>query len=179
MQPEDVKEEEAKAKEQDGTQNELHKLCFFKFRAAQERLTTFPEEATHQDANGDLPIHIALCNSAPLPLISDLLAAYPDSAWHKNKHGKLPLHLCCEHWSKLPVVQAIKYAYPAAVNATDNYGEQPVNFARKHAPDGEILEAVKVKEGVTPGKVSEEAKSARKRYRLGRAKRGAKQEIFV
>ncbi|GMH91804.1 hypothetical protein TrVE_jg2879 [Triparma verrucosa] len=152
LEPTEQKEEEEKAAIQDGTQTELHKLCYFKFKPAMARCQTHQIEASYQDENGDLPLHCALEHQAPLNLIEALLQAHPGGAWHKNKAGKLPLHVCAQHWVKVKVLRAVKDAYPAAVNATDNYGELPLVFAQRNAPDQEILQMLTPKDGVTPGK---------------------------
>ncbi|GMI06500.1 hypothetical protein TrRE_jg2187 [Triparma retinervis] len=147
----EAEEEKVKNVEVEGSQTQLHKLCFWKFDEATSRVSHAPEEVSYQDADGNLPLHIALEHKAPLSLINALLSSHPAGAWHANVKGRLPLHTAAEHWVKLNVMRAVKEAYPAAVNRADMAGDLPISFAMK-THDQNVLLLLEPKDGVTPGK---------------------------
>ncbi|GMI25094.1 hypothetical protein TeGR_g7359 [Tetraparma gracilis] len=149
LNPESVIPEEQKSDEPTST-TELHRLCFWKFNEASERLKVFPEEAAFQDENGNLPLHIAIEHQCNVKFLEELLAAHPGGSWHSNKVGKLPLHVAAQNWTKIPVLAVLVKAYPNGVNSTDNYGDLPINFAMKEYPDQAVLKMIEPNEPSTP-----------------------------
>ena len=55
-------------------------------------LQAFPDAAKEKDKDGNLALHYAVQNKAPLEVVSALLQAFPDAAKEKDKDGKLALH---------------------------------------------------------------------------------------
>ena len=101
------------------------------------------------DNDGMVPLHHALCNSAPLDIIMALVDAAPESAtildnWGrtplqllmplakvKDRNGMLPLHFQAAH-SKTLTVNFLKFliaAYPDSIDVRDNRGMLPFQYA--------------------------------------------------
>jgi ankyrin repeat protein len=99
--------------------------------------------------DGMVPLHHALCNSAPLDIIMALVDAAPESAtildnWGrtplqllmplaklKGENGMLPLHFQAAH-SKTLTASSVKFwiaAYPDSIDVLDDRGMLPVQYA--------------------------------------------------
>jgi ankyrin repeat protein len=88
------------------------------------------------DSNGDLPLHTALHNGAPLAVVKLLLDAWPDAALKAGGNSTLPLH-CALRASAAPgVVRHIIAAAPTAVRlreTTVRFREGPRGATALHA----------------------------------------------
>jgi len=93
---------------------------------ALKRLSRKPSDM--QD--GDLFLHIALSNKAPLDVVQALHKARPEAIRVCDQdHEMFPLHVACEHGLPLEVVEYLHTQYPDAARLTCDNEMLPLHFA--------------------------------------------------
>lgn len=85
------------------------------------------------DADLPTPLHFALWQDAPLPVVTLLLESYPGAAKVKDRLQFTPLHLACFHESSsLPIIELILKSCPEAVLEKSKRGRTPLHDAFNH-----------------------------------------------
>ena len=121
-------------------QTELHALCVFKHTAASSRLSSHPAEASVQDKDGNLPLHIACDHGAPFQLVFSLLDAFPSGAKSANSKGQVPLHFAAgRNNARADVVRALRAVAPGAVDKRDFEGDTPKDKAIKAFAGADVI----------------------------------------
>lgn len=83
-----------------------------------------PEALRHPNADGDLPMHIAVRTGWQWQHIYVICEAYPDAAWCRNNFGELPLHVALKNPNRnsrpsfRPADEVFKY-WPDALQMRD------------------------------------------------------------
>ena len=85
---------------------------------------TCPEQAMIRNRDGDLPLHLAAKNQAPLAIIEVLLAVNPEAASMRNDEGELPLHCLLKHFSRFQIGDRVRIVGPtdASIPIETNIG---------------------------------------------------------
>lgn len=78
---------------------------------------SYPNGLLHptDDADGNLPIHIAVRNGASLDNIRNLLLCNTSAAAVKNNHGQFPIIAAIQSHASLSVIVALLFAYPIKI----------------------------------------------------------------
>lgn len=111
-----------------GNQSEVATECI------QFLLKTHPEATQQADANGWLPLHLAMRYASAGPATLQLLIdANPAAAQHKTLNGLLPMHLAvmhigCGDYVAAECVRLLLKAYPAAAHEPTPSGYQPLHY---------------------------------------------------
>eukprot|EP00978_Attheya_sp_CCMP212_P001498 scaffold3141_cov53-Attheya_sp.AAC.7 len=95
-------------------------------------LERFPEYASVQNNNGQLPLHAGLVSCCINPdIINQLLEAYPEGATIQDKTmGRLPLHYACQAGVSHPrIVMMLMESYPEGVQVQDKDRGLPLHLA--------------------------------------------------
>ena len=92
-------------------------------------LRAYPEAVRRRDANGMLPVHLALANELPLTHVRPLLESYPDGAVEPDSKGQTLLHFAANLGVPANVVSAIMEYNPRATSTVDHAGNTPLHYA--------------------------------------------------
>jgi len=105
-----------------------------KVSAVEELLRTRPEVAMIQDAQGKLPLHLALRSGQPKDVVKLLLRANPNAAAAQDRYGALPLHIALSTGNTAyDVIADVLEAYVAGAGVEDKAsGLLPVHLALMH-----------------------------------------------
>ena len=110
-----------------------------KWQDAVRRLNSHPNEAKQKNNDGDLPLHWAVANNAPVEVVSKLLDAYHDGAQLKNNDGRLPLHDAAYENASVDVIRKLLDTYPDGAQVKDNDGYLPLHFAAHNNASVEVI----------------------------------------
>jgi ankyrin repeat protein len=118
----------------------LHAACrAFKngegsFELVQYLVKQWPESVQVAGRDGDLPLHCACVNMAPLCTVQYLVEQWPDSVKDADEFGRLPLHYTYyEHsFPEEEVIQFLIQQWPESVKTADNHGGVPLHYACAH-----------------------------------------------
>jgi len=90
-----------------------------------------------------LPLHLALQFSAPVEVVSALIAAWP-GAVKKEMMGGLPLHFVAQYTTSPPlaVVSALIAVYPGAVKERNIEGWLPLHLAARNLAPPDFVSAL-------------------------------------
>jgi ankyrin repeat protein len=113
------------------------------FHLSEEILAAHPECATIRNRDGDLPIHFAVQNNAPVTALSALIHAYPDGLTTKDKQGDVPLHYAVRNKSNSPyttevVLNLLKKSWTAA-GMHDKEHNLPIHYALRSVLDPQVI----------------------------------------
>eukprot|EP00984_Skeletonema_dohrnii_P017201 scaffold7783_cov85-Skeletonema_dohrnii-CCMP3373.AAC.2 len=95
-------------------------------------LEYFPSGASATDEHGQLPLHLALCNTVTLNIIQLLIDADPDSVRSVDEDGDVPLHHLCmneelDETAALKILELLIEKHPQAVRHADDVGFLPIH----------------------------------------------------
>jgi len=125
-----------------------------------EHLKAHPQEATKEDRDGRLPLHMAIQWNLHPNIVEFILKTHPGAAAKKDKDGRLPLHFATQWNSELYIVELILNAYPQAVFQKDKsrtimwlldsssradiniFGKTPIDFAKQHYCEKDVIEVL-------------------------------------
>ena len=108
---------------------------------AEANLQAYLDSASkrEKDENGQVTLHRALFEGAPVGVINAIIQAYPEGAREIDGNGQLPLHwafqsynctkLRTQNKAPLDIVDALAKAYPEGVNMGDIQGRTPAYLA--------------------------------------------------
>jgi ankyrin repeat protein len=99
-------------------------------------LTAFPAAASTPNANGDLPLHLAVRARMPLPILERILADFVAAMRHRNVAGDLPLHAAVkqdpeQYRCEFEVIEWLVKRYPEAASSVDGEQELPLHVAAR------------------------------------------------
>lgn len=95
-----------------------------------------PSQARVTDELGDLPLHEACRQAAPLHVIKNLLTAHPEGIKSKGFCGRLPLHYASYNNPSLNAIKLLLKKYPGSASIKDSDGRLPVHLAvTRNAPE--------------------------------------------
>ena len=99
-------------------------------------LTAFPAAASTTNANGDLPLHLAVRARMPLPILERILREFAAALRHRNNAGDLPLHTAInqdpeQYRSEWVVIEWLVKRYPFAASSVDGEQELPLHIAAR------------------------------------------------
>lgn len=83
-------------------------------------LTAYPQAALEKDKHGMLPLHCAVCGSAPVEAVMLLLRSHSSGAAEKDGCGCVPLHYAGS--ASRDVVTALLGAFPQGISERDDEG---------------------------------------------------------
>lgn len=92
------------------------------------------------DRLGDLPLHEACLQSAPLYVIKHLLKAYPAGAKTKGFCGRLPLHYASYNKPNPKVIKLLLKNYLKGASMKDSDGRLPVHLAVVRNAPQEVIQ---------------------------------------
>jgi hypothetical protein len=110
-----------------------------------------PQFAKKKDTDGCTLLHLACANSAPVEVISLLIAAHPDAAKEKIsddrqlqflEDGWLPLHLACANNASFEVVSSLLAAHPDGAKAKYKDGRLPLHLACSKDASIDVIRAL-------------------------------------
>jgi len=88
-----------------------------------------PSQAKVADKLGDLPLHEACQQAAPLHVIKNLLLVHPDGIKTKGFCGRLPLHYASYNKPCLDTIKLLLNKYPESASIKDSDGRLPIHLA--------------------------------------------------
>jgi ankyrin repeat protein len=135
-------------------QEELREACSrtsdTQFQTVQRILQQYPDSVKVINENGNLALHLACFNGAPLQVVELLVANYPESLRIPDKHGSLAIHWACYGTSPLIVIQNLLLQYPESISVKTNNGQIPLHYACHDAGRLDVVKVLceKFREGV-------------------------------
>lgn len=123
----------------------LHKLCEApqSLPAIQRLLLKCPRAVECLAYNGNLPIHTACLNQAPVAVLKVLIDQYPQSLQKSDQYGNLPLHQACFSGTPLSSIKHLVRRCPDSMLQINQCGERPLDRARNpffDAKDANVIE---------------------------------------
>ena len=85
--------------------------------------------AKEKDTEGNLSLHLACKNNAPLDVVKLLVETYPDAVKENNKREELPLHLACRNNVPLDVIKLLVESYPDSIKEKNREGQLALHLA--------------------------------------------------
>ncbi|XRB22513.1 hypothetical protein RI054_31g123650 [Pseudoscourfieldia marina] len=110
-----------------------------KWQDAVRRLNSHPNEAKQKNKDGDLPLHWAVANNAPVEVVSKLIDAYRDGVQVKNNNGNLPLHYAANYNAPVEVISKLLDAYRDGAQVKNNDGNLPLHLAAANDASVEVI----------------------------------------
>lgn len=92
-----------------------------------------------EDKNGNIPLHIAIRNSAPTEVIKFLIEAFPRGASIRDSDNLFPLHSALMRNASATVIRELLEAYPLAIRLHDNRGEIPLHISLEMNASVEVI----------------------------------------
>lgn len=91
------------------------------------------EALQFQDADGNVPLHLAALYNPSPEVVKALIRAHPQALANRNRGGNVPLHLAVQFSKSADVVRVLYQAYPDAwLSALNKWGESPEFKARRY-----------------------------------------------
>ena len=123
--------------EQDFTLKRKYDLVFAigerDWAAACRALQNDRAKARLKDADGYLPMHLALANRGSERLLMLLIDAYPGALLERDPAGRLPFHIVCrDPTCLLSFVQFLLKAEPKVLGEKDPNGDLPLHMSIRH-----------------------------------------------
>jgi len=95
--------------------------------------------AESRDANGCLPLHLAMRESSA-EVVHALLEAYRPGAEAKTSNGWLPIHHAMNPSGSVEVARLLLDAYPAGAEAETQGGRLPLHIAVQNQAPGQVVQ---------------------------------------
>jgi hypothetical protein len=91
------------------------------------------------DKDGNIPLHIAVRNSAPTEVIQFLIEAFPRGASIRDSENLFPLHSALIKNASASIIRELIKAYPLAARLHDNRGVLPLHISLEMHASVEVI----------------------------------------
>jgi len=103
-------------------------------------LKLYPKSpVTVKDADGTLPLHIALRTDASLDIIQMIFEAYPEAVQETDFYGDLPLHIALKIGAHPNIVLMLCERYPEATKVQNKSEDSPLHISLDKRSSSDVI----------------------------------------